>query len=136
MNLPWYVFGRPIKPVALVLMNTMLILGEIGITNNGALRDSMWADVIGMVSFGVAILFIVAFIKNSQRGAEWALIGAFFVWGVRFWALILVNGLEAFTREGAWLALCWMMLAGGSWLLERSDPYVHGKRRGSKWSRR
>ena len=137
MNLPWYVFRRPIKPVALVLMNTMRILGWIGVNDNGVLGNSMWADVISAIAFSVAGIFVLGFIRISQRLAEWALIGAFFVWGIRFWAIILVNGFEVFTREGAWLALCWMLLAGGSWLLERSDPYVHDpNRRGSKWSRR
>jgi hypothetical protein len=125
MNLPWAVLNRPIKPVALVLMNTMLILAYIGATNNGALRDSAWADVVAVLSMVVAILFVVGFIKVSQRLAEWALIGAFFVWGVRFWALILVDGGLRLGQESVWLAACWMLLSGGSWLLERSDPYVH-----------
>lgn len=125
MNLPWRVFNRPIKPVALVLMNTMFILGWIGISNNGALGNSFWADFVAVFSFVVAALFVVGFIKVSQKLAEYALIGAFFVWGVRFWALILVRGTETFGKEAIWLAACWMLLAGGSWLLERSDPYVH-----------
>lgn len=129
MNLPWSVFNRPIKPVALVLMNTMLILGWIGATNNGALGDSAWADVTAAIAFAVAILFALGFIKVSQRLAEYALIGAFFVWGVRFWALILVGGTPTLAREAVWLSACWMLLAGGSWLLERSDPYVHVKKK-------
>lgn len=137
MNLPWAVFNRPIKPVALVLMNTMLILGWIAITDNGVLGESEWADLTGGVALSVAALFIISFVKLSQRGAELALVGAFFVWGVRFWTLILASGPEIFLHESVWLAGCWMLLAGGSWLLERSDPYIHGqKKRGAKWIRR
>lgn len=129
MNLPWAVFGRPIKPVALVLMNTMLILGWIGITDNGTLGDSEWADVVGSIAFAVAALFIFSFIKVWQKGAEIAILGAFFVWGVRFWALLLVNGPDEFTHEPIWLSGCWILLAGGSWILERSDPYIHNRKK-------
>jgi hypothetical protein len=133
------VFGRPIKPVALVLMNTMLILAWIGFTNNGALKDSLWADVAGGIALSVAFLFVYSFYKVWQRGAEFALIGAFFVWGIRFWSLVLVGGPEVLLHESAWLALCWILLAGGSWLLERSDPYVHVRKstgKGGRWNRR
>lgn len=137
MNLPFTVFDRPIKPVSLVLMNSMLILGWGGFTENGILGTSLWGDVIGVVAFGTAAISVTAFFKRNQRWAEFALIGAFFVWGVRFWALILLNGLSVFWREAVWLSACWMLLAAGSWLLERSDPHVHiSSERGSKWNRR
>lgn len=136
MNLQWSIFGRPIKPVSLVLMNTMLILGYIAIADNGILGDSEWADVVGMIAFGVAFLFILGFYKFSQTLAEWALLGAFFVWSVRLWAIIITQGWDVLTRESGFLALMWALLAGGSWLLERSDTLQHMEgKRGTTWSR-
>lgn len=137
MDLPWSVCGRPIKPVSLVLMNTMLILGFVAITDKGLLQDSEWADIIGLIALGVAIIFIVGFWRFSQKLNEYALIGAFFVWGVRFWGILLTQGVDGFSKEAGYLAIMWMLLAAGSWLLERSDPAVHRETvRGSKWTPR
>lgn len=136
MNLQWSIFGRPIKPVSLVLMNTMLILGFIALTDKGILGDSEWADVVGLIALGVALLFVLGFYFFSQRMAEWALLGAFFVWSVRLWTIIITQGYDVLTRESGFLALMWALLAGGSWLLERSDPLQHMEgKRGTTWSR-
>jgi hypothetical protein len=135
MNLPWTLFNRPIKPVALVLMNTMFVISWVAVTNAGVLHDSIWGDILGAFSFVIAVAFFYAWYKASQRYAEWAMLAAFGVWGFRFWAIILINGTTAFSSESAYLSLLWMLLAGGSWLLERADPKAEYRRVEGAWTR-
>lgn len=135
LNLPWTLFGRPIKPVSFVLMMTMLVIAYIALTNTGILGPSVYADLLGAAAVVVALLFAWAWWATSQEIAEWALLLAFFLWGFRFWAVIFVLGDDALRIEGFYLSFLWMLLSGGSWLLERSDPIVHIKNREKLWSR-
>lgn len=121
MNLNWKVFGRPVKPVAFSLMLTMLIVAWAAIVNVGVLGASVWADALLVLTTGVAALIMVAWVKNSQRLTEWALLAAFFVWGIRFWLVVLVAD-NPISEEGLYLSVCWMIVAGGSYLLEKTDP--------------
>jgi hypothetical protein len=119
----------------MVLFFTMILIAVIAIIDLGVLGDSRWGDVIGSFAMVVAALFILAWVRNSQTLAEWALMGSFFIWGFRFWGIILVQGWHTFQLEGWYLSIMWMILAGGSWLLERSDPNALVKDRGNKWTR-
>jgi type IV secretory pathway VirB3-like protein len=121
MNLNWKVFGRPVKPVAFSLMLTMLIIAWAAIVNVGVLGASVWADVLLVLTVGVAALTMVAWVRNSQRLTERALLSAFFVWGIRFWLVVLVAD-NPVSTEGLYLSVCWMIVAGGSYLLEKTDP--------------
>ena len=136
LNLPITIRGRPIKPVSLVLMNTMIILGCLSIFDAGILGSSRWADILGGLAFIVAGSFMTAWVANSQILAEWALLGAFFVWGFRVWAIMLTNGWATFSSEGIYLSFLWILLAGGSWLLERSDDTVTRSWKGDWWTQR
>lgn len=136
LNLPITIRGRPIKPVSFVLMSGMILLGVFSILDLGVLGTSLWSDVVGGMAFFVASSFMIAWLSNSQTISEWALIGAFFVWGFRFWALILIYGWNSFVSEGAYLSLLWLLLAGGSWLLERSDDTVVRSWKGDWWTQR
>ena len=136
LNLPITIRGRPIKPVSLVLMNTMILLGILSILDLGVLGKSLWSDIIGGMAFCVAGCFMIAWLSNSQTISEWALIGAFFVWGFRFWALILLHGVNSLGSEGVYLSFLWLLLAGGSWLLERSDDTVTRSWKGDWWTQR
>jgi hypothetical protein len=119
----------------MVLMFTMILIGTVATIDLGVLGDSLWSDVIGSMAFITAIFFIIAWVKNSQTLAEWALLGAFFIWGFRFWGIVFVQGWHTLALEGWYLSLLWMILAGGSWLLERSDPNALVENRGAKWTR-
>lgn len=136
LNLPITIRGRPIKPVSFVLMSDMILLGVFSILDLGVLGISIWSDVVGGMAFFVAASFMIAWLSNSQTISEWALIGAFFVWGFRFWALILIYGWNSFVSDGVYLSLLWLLLAGGSWLLERSDDTVVRSWKGDWWIRR
>jgi hypothetical protein len=135
LNLPFTLFGRPIKPVSMVLMFTMFLLSIYSLIDVGVLGTSAWGDIIGAMAFSVACLSILAWFENSQRLSEYALLGAFFIWGFRFWGIILVQGWNTFFTEGWYLSFMWVLLAGGSWLLERADPNAIVQNRGKKWTR-
>lgn len=135
LNLPITIRGRPIKPVSFVLMCGMILLGVFSILDLGVMGTSLWSDAIGGMAFFVASSFLIAWLSNSQTVSEWALVGAFFVWGFRFWALILLNGWNSFGSEGVYLSFLWLLLAGGSWLLERSDDTVIRSWKGDLWTR-
>lgn len=136
LNLSITIRGRPIKPVSLVLMNTMILLGILSILDLGVLGKSLWSDIIGGFAFCVAASFMIAWLSNSQKISEWALVGAFFVWGFRFWALTLLHGVNSLGSEGVYLSFLWLLLAGGSWLLERSDDTVTRSWKGDWWTQR
>lgn len=136
LNLPWRIFGRPVKPVAFALGITMLILGAFSIADLGILGASEWSDFLGGAAFAVACVFAGAWWTRSQAAAEWALLGAFFAWGIRLWAILLVQGWHSFSTEGLYLSLAWLILAGGSYLLERADPAADGMVGGRAWTRR
>lgn len=136
LNLPWYVFNRPIKPVAFVLMLTMIFIGVVAFTNIGLLGSTELGDILGGMAFSTAALFIVAWVRASQIVAEWALMASIFVWGFRFWAIILTYGWGSFKTEGLYLSFFWMILAIGSWFLERADPTTSSKIRGERWTQR
>lgn len=134
-NLGITVFGRQVKPVAFVLMTTMFIIGAFSIADAGVLGESEWSDVLGGMGFTIGAVFLSAWWTRSQYIAEMALLGAFFVWGLRFWGIIFVQGAHSFRTEGFYLSLCWMLLAGGSWLLERADPRPETVVWGGTWTR-
>ena len=135
LNLPWTTYGRPIKPVSLILMNTMFVFSWTAITDKGALLDSLWGDFIGVLALLVAAAFIWGWFKSSQKIAEYCLLAASAIWGFRFWALLFVNRDSVFTTEALYMSLLWSLLAGGSWLLERADPNAITKKLGDVWTR-
>lgn len=136
LNLPFTIRGRPIKPVSLVLMNTMLVIGFVSLVDVGVLGDSLWSDVLGGVACVAVGVFGVGWAYNSQRISEWALLLAMFVWGSRFWAIVFVHGWDCIKQEGLYLSFLWVLLAGGSWMLERTDPHGFVRSRGDQWTHR
>lgn len=136
LDLSINVFGRPLKPVSLVFAATMLLVGIVSILDIGVLKDSLWSDVIGAIAFGVFGIFSVSWWFRSQIIGEVALLGAFFVWGCKFWIILLMYGDSSFRKESFWLSLLWSLLAAGSWLLERADPGGSYASRGDRWTRR
>jgi hypothetical protein len=133
MNLHWNVFGRPIKPVAFALMWSLLVVAWAAFTNQGVLDGSDWADALGGGSIVVASMFMTGWWKNSQRMAEWALLSAFYIWAVRFFLVVLVAN-NPISQEGLWLSIGWMIVSGGSYLLEKTDPNASYERFSqSKW---
>ena len=121
LNLDVTVWGRPVKPVALFLTLSALVVAAINVLDVGILQTSAWGDLVGVVMAGAASLLVVGWVTRSQRIAEVGLIAAFMAWLFRFWIGGLVTGFQL-AHEGVWLSLCWAGIAGGSWALERLDP--------------
>jgi hypothetical protein len=120
MNLRWKVWGRPVKPVALALTITMLIIAWAAVTNVGVLNSSSWADLLAGSALLTAGVLVAGWVRSSQRLAEVGLLLASFVWATRFWLIVLVNP-GNITLEGLWLSVCWVVVASGSYLLEKAD---------------
>ncbi len=125
MNLHWKIFGRAVKPVAFALSWSMLVIAWAAYTNSGVLDGSDWADLLGGGAMVTFVVFAIAWWHRSQRIAELGLLLAFFMWTTRFWLVVLVNP-GGVSYEGMFLSLGWMLIAGGSYLLEKTDersPY-------------
>lgn len=124
MNLPRVRFlGRPIKPVAFGLTVALLIIWPSAITNEGVLDGSIWGDFIGWSAFAIAGIMTWAWWKSSQRVTEIGLQLVFALMIFRFFGSLLVN--QSWTQAGT-LSIAWAIVAGGSFILERSDaepPY-------------
>ena len=129
-NLSWSIFGRPIKPVAFALAISMLIISFSAYQDFGVLGKSKWADGLALVAVLDAVFLTFAWVRSSQLYAEWGLLLAFAVWDVRFWLIVFVSS-NPISTEGLWLAACWSIVAGGSYLLEKTDPGGRHHRRGS-----
>jgi len=134
LNLHWRVLGRPVKPVSFGIAFAMLAIFAANVDDLGILDGSQWGDFLGGMAIAVAILFITGWGLNSQHLTEWALIGAFWVFSVRFW-LILFIAKDHGIGEPAWLDLAFMMIAGGSYLLEKLDSLGVTPERGGRWTR-
>lgn len=118
MNLRWTIWGRPVKPVAFSLMVTMLILTVINVTDYGILTDHAAGDVLAGGALFTAGMLGYGWYMRSQMVAEIGLVCAFFVWTTRFCLGLM---LAPITNEGIYLSLCWAVVAGGSYLLEKTD---------------
>ena len=101
-------------------MLAMGVLTYVALSDQGILGASGWADVLGFVAaISAGLLFFGWVLDNSKLNMSGLMI-AFFIWGFRFWAVLLVNGPSVFNRELPYLTLAWMIVTGGAWLLERS----------------
>ena len=134
LNLHWKFLGRPVKPVALGIGLAMMAIFAANIDDLGILDGSQWGDFLGGLALAVVMLFFCGWIINSQQLTEWALITAFWVFSVRFWLIIFIvpgHGLG----EALWLDLSFMLIAGGSYLLEKLDSLGVVTERGRRWIR-
>jgi hypothetical protein len=119
-NLHWRILGRPVKPVAFALAYSMLIIAWAAYANIGVLDGSELADILGGACLAVFAVFVIAWWHTSQRLAELGLLLSFIVWGMRFWLIVFLAG-NSISTEGLWLSLGWTVIAGGSYLLEKTD---------------
>ena len=120
--------GRPIKPVAFGFFVAMLIIFPSAINDEGVLDGSLWGDFIGWSALGTAIVLFLAWLRRSQRLYEISLQLVFFLMIFRFVGATLVQHQP--TQAGN-LALAWAVIAGGSYLLEKSAREVPDDQAGS-----
>lgn len=110
--------GRAIKPYALSLFLSMIVLTFINILNIGVFSDNVLGDVIAIIAGGTATLFLSAWVFNNRSLLEIGLLFAAGVWMTRATFDLFVNG---YTEFGIYLSLCWVIGAAGSYLMERRD---------------
>jgi hypothetical protein len=126
LNLPISVFGRPVKPVSLGFAVFMITFTVYNIRNTGVFGASRWGDVIAVVAGASFVLLMVAWVRNSQRLAEYGLLLSGTVFTIRGMFLLLTFG---FDRQDVYFSLGTAIIAFGSYFLERVDPYrIGGKR--------
>lgn len=116
LHLHWRLLGRPVKPVSLALLLTMITIGVINIIDEGVLTDAFEADVLSGWCLGVSTMFVSAWAINSRTLERGALIGAFMAWFFRG-ALVLL--LSPHSVEAWIMSFLWAMVAAGAYLLER-----------------
>jgi len=132
LNLSWTIWGRPVKPVSLALSITMLVLFWSSAVNIGPTGDSPWGDVLGGMAVGTFLLLVLGWVRRSQSTNELGLAAAFYIWGIRVWLDALLDPMPL-RNSGIYMAVCWMIVSGGAYLLERLDPSIpRGK--GDTWT--
>jgi hypothetical protein len=130
LDLKWRLFKRPIKPVSFALMITMILMGVFAICDYGVLGASDWSNFYGTATALVAGLFMYGWWASSQRIAEWALLGSFWAWSA-FTLLVFFVGrdIDSTPFDDLGLAVAFTIIAGGSYVLEATDPRGHNKER-------
>jgi len=123
LNLPISIFGRPVKPVSLGFAIFMVTFVVYNVRNVGLFGDSRWGDVIAVVAGAAFLLLMTAWFRNSQRLAEYGLLLSCTVFTIRGTFLLLVFGWD---RQDVYFSLGTAIIAGGSYFLERVDPYRIG----------
>ena len=120
------VWGRPIKPVALGLSMSMLVLCVFNTIDAGVLLETQVGDVVAVMSGIAAFLLIAGWVGKSQMMAEWGLFLAGMTMTLRSAFLFVLQG---GSNIGVWLGVGTAVVAFGAFLLERTD-----ENRGSLWS--
>ena len=117
-DLPWTFFGRKIKPFSLALSLTMLQLAWSILTKStiGAALDEI-GQVVGMVAVVSFALLTGGFVFCKERWMVLGLLLASGAWSSAAAILWLDVGLTPSTAS----ATCWVIAAGGAWLLETSQ---------------
>jgi hypothetical protein len=118
-DLPFMVFGRPLKPLGLALMlSTFTIFYTNVILNSDVAGGSYVGDVVGWVAGFTSLLLLLGWVHKSQRVAEFGLLMATGVWVSRALVVWMTEGIDYY---GLWLSIGWVMAAGGAYALEAWD---------------
>jgi hypothetical protein len=118
-DLPFTVFGRPVKPLAMALMvSTFTIFYSNVVVNNDVAGGAYVGDIVGWTAGLTSLLLLLGWVHRSQRIAELGLLLATGVWVSRMAVVAMTEGVGYF---GVWLSLGWVLAAGGAYLLEAWD---------------
>lgn len=123
-------WGRPVRPVSFGFTLYMFVLTWAGWANVGDLDGSVLGDILSITSAAVGIWLLSAWVFKKQWMAESGLLMVFTVMVFRavfsFFLLSNTAG-QGLVPETSLLSVCGAIIAGGAWLLERSDPYADKK---------
>lgn len=119
------IMGRPLKPVALGLSLSMIVLTVFNTSDLGILRDAVIGDVVGIMAAISASCLIAGWVFRSQHMAEAGLFIAGLTMVLRSAFLFALVGIG---NIGVWLGVGTAIVALGAFLLERVD-----ENRGEWW---
>lgn len=124
LSLKWRFLDRAVKPVSLGLMLSMFVMFGEGFDDDGGLIGEFWFSHVAAGFAGlVGVLLFWAWWKQSNRLVQLSLLGATFVWCSR---MILFFTVSHPDWERHVLAGAILIIAGGSYLLEVTDPRTSG----------
>lgn len=123
LNLPVSILGRPLKPLAFGMAIAMVVLCLAGLFDTGALDGSLWGDVVALIAAASCTSFMAGWWARNQPMAEAGLLLACWVFTTRAAALLFIGGAGSIA---AWLSIASAIIAGGAYVLERTDPRVRG----------
>lgn len=124
LDLPLKVYGRPLKPLALSVMLSMVVIAVINVLDVGLAADHLWGDFIGLLAAVSAAAMAGGWFARSQSMAEVGMLIAAGVWMVRGVFALLYNGSVPIGYGWAF-SFCWALAAGGAYMLERVDDSEH-----------
>ncbi len=112
------VLGRPIKPVALGLSLTMLVVFWVNVRDTGRVTDELLAHLLTVLAGVAFVLLVAGWVWTRQRLAETGLLLAAATLFTRSMFLYLTGGI---TEQAVWLTLASAITAAGAYLLEKTD---------------
>lgn len=124
-NLPYELWGRPVKPVAAAIAASMSVLALTNALSVGVV-EGFASHVILAAAAAAGTALAGGWIGNSQRMVEWGLLLATGVWVVR---TVFVGLTEGWGFYGLYLNMCWVAVAGSTYLLEAIDDGTGVRRR-------
>jgi len=111
-------FGRPFKPVALGLSLAMLVLVVVNLEDTGRLGATWTGDVVAVLAGASFLTLMAGWWTRSQLLAEYGLVLACATYVLRGTFLALT----IFPDQSMWFSFSTAIVAGGAFLLERTDP--------------
>lgn len=122
-NLPWTFLGRKIRPFALGISLACLVIALsllIGHEDAGRILDGMsfYGMVVGVTALTAVCLLWAGWWDSSDRLMRAGLFLSVGVFSARAALLFLDLGVG---KVSGWLSLSIVVMAGGAWLLERTD---------------
>jgi hypothetical protein len=117
----WDVLGRPLRPVALGLAFLCAILAVANATGADAIGDSPWRYVLAAFAALDAVAFLAGWWTGRGMIVRVALLAAVGIHVARAALLALVLGVSCLAVPDLWQGLAVVVIAGGSYLLEKGD---------------
>ena len=118
-SLPWRIFGRLIRPYALAVSLATLVVRLSGATSSavGPLVDGGPGHLVGAgAALAVGLLWAGWWARSEK------MMRAGLLWTTGVWAAVgTILALDIGSQPSMWLAWCWALASGGSWVLETVD---------------
>lgn len=116
-DLPFRVFGRPLKPVALGLTLTMIIIAQSNLRGVDRGTDYPLSTILGVLAVVSAITLAVGWFWDRQTIAE---VGLLLTVGVYTTRAAFIQFSTPWD-QAIWFSLATVVIAGGAYMLEASD---------------